>query len=87
MTDLLNFILARQTSNDLLSIWTIYDHPADFPDLYVARRFVTGRDGPVATPDVLQGELSALREAFYRCGLVCMTRSDEDEPQIVESWL
>jgi hypothetical protein len=66
-----------------LSAWTIYDHPSDFPDDYVARRFEY--DQP--TSDMIVGELDQMRKAFLRAGLVCMTRDQKDDPKIVETWL
>jgi hypothetical protein len=70
-----------------LSLWTVYDHPVDFPNSYVARRFEVNADGPVATGDLIQGELDAIRKSFHQAGLTCLTRNEGDEPQIVESWL
>jgi hypothetical protein len=70
-----------------LSLWTVYDHPIDFPHSYVARRFEVNADGPVATGDLIQGELDAIRKSFHQAGLTCLTRNDDDEPQIVETWL
>lgn len=74
----------------VLSIWTVYDHPADFPNSYVARRFEVGKHSrgiPTVTTDIVQGELQIIRESFRHCGLTCLQRDDSDEPQIIESWL
>jgi hypothetical protein len=75
----------------VLNIWTIFDHPLDFPNDYVARRFEVGAapdPGETrATDDVIIGELRIIRTSFRRCGLTCLKRSDADEPQIIESWL
>jgi hypothetical protein len=68
-----------------LSMWTVYDRPRDHPGGFIARRFETG-DGVTPTEDVLTGELEHLRETFEYAGLVKMPRSENDEPQIVESW-
>lgn len=32
-------------NDGVLSIWTVYDHPLDFPNEYVARRFTVGTSG------------------------------------------
>jgi hypothetical protein len=89
--NVLDVIVARQSeahTRGVLNMWTVYDHPRDFPDSHVARRFECGGGTePVPTRDVVKGELPAIREAFARCGLVCLTRNDGDEPQIVETWL
>jgi hypothetical protein len=72
-----------------LNMWTVYDHPTDFPHSYVARRFEVGggKGGPVATTDIVQGELSIIRESFRHCGLTCLDRNEGDDPNIVETWL
>jgi hypothetical protein len=78
---------ARERGN--LSIWTVYSHPKDFPHSYVARRFEVGggEPEPVATGDIVQGELSMIRASFVCCGLVCLARNEGDDPVIVESWI
>jgi len=68
-------------------MWTIYDHPLDDPDHYVARRFEID-NGIMRTDDTMRSEeLIPLREIFMRQGLVPLARNDNDEPQIVETWL
>jgi hypothetical protein len=69
-----------------LSMWTIYDRPKDYPDGYVARRHEASKGGTVATADTLVGDLAKLRAIFQRAGLFCITRSEEDDPVIVETW-
>jgi hypothetical protein len=65
-------------------LWTVYDKPKDFPGLYVARKFTL--TGP--TPSAMTSEdLSALRSALMRMGLVPMPRSPEDDPVIIETWI
>jgi hypothetical protein len=69
-----------------LQMWTVYEHPLDHPDGYVARLFNVGRDGAVATDEVIMGDtLQAVRSQIPQ-GLFCMVRSPDDEPQIVETW-
>ena len=71
-----------------LEMWTVYDHPADFPDGYVARKFVV--DGPEPKPtDVAMWsvDLEEVRDFLENLGLTCLARSEGDEPQIVESWV
>jgi hypothetical protein len=67
-----------------LSMWTIYDHPSDDPDVFVARRFEL--DQPTADM-VITKDLASIRRTFQRAGLTCMTRLEEDDPCIVETWL
>lgn len=72
----------------LLSIWTVFDHPADYPDSFVARRFEVHSGGVTfATPEaVFATSLEAVR-AKLPPGLYRMPRQHDDEPQIVESWI
>lgn len=70
-----------------LPMWTIYEKPKDFPDSYVARMFEVAKE-PVATHHTIRSDqLEPLRAAFAQAGLVCMARSPEDDPKIVEVWL
>ena len=66
----------------VLSVWTVFAHPRDFPNSYVARRFEC--DAP--TGDAVGADLDALRHALERAGLVCIMRAEEDDPAIVETW-
>jgi hypothetical protein len=72
---------------NVLNIWTVYDHPADFPHSYVARRFEVDEGGSRPTNDIVQGELQIIRESFRYCGLVRLLRAEADDPKIVEAWL
>lgn len=71
----------------VLSMWTVYDKPADHPQGYVVRRFDCTAEGPIATADAYSGELEAIRNALWEAGLVRLDRNPGDEPQIVETWL
>ena len=67
-----------------LRMWTIYDHPSDYPDCFVAREFVL--DKPTEN-FIACNDLDLLRGHFLEVGMKCIPRSPEDEPQIVEVWL
>jgi len=73
----------------MLRLWTIYKHPKDFPDSYVARQFeVTPDQGARPTASiVIASSLEFLREQMMDMGLVKLARSPEDDPVIVETWL
>ena len=71
-----------------LRMWTIYDHPSDDPQHFVARCWLTGPDDPMPLPLVIKSDsLADLREHFECVGLVCLARNDGDDPVIVETWL
>lgn len=72
----------------VLDIWTIYDHPRDYPDGFIARRFEVGSGEHRPTLDVLKADtLEELQTVLQRRGMVCIPRSPGDERQIVESWI
>lgn len=72
----------------VLSVWTIYERPRDYPDGYIARRHeVGGGPRPLATGDTVTGGLEEIRRVFWGVGLAKLSRSPDDEPQIVESWV
>lgn len=67
----------------ILNVWTVYDHPADYPQGYIARCFEM--DQP--TNVIIAGELDTIRECFMHCGLVCLHRAPTDDPVIMETWV
>lgn len=67
--------------------WVIYDHPSDYPDSWVARRFAIGVGTVQATEDVLTGPLEMLRDHMFGLGLYCLPRQVGDDPVIVEVWI
>jgi len=75
-------------SNDLF-IWTAYDHPSDFPDYYVARKFSVNNNGPTDefclanTFDELYERVQE-RSPYY-LDFIC--RSPEDNPVIMGTWI
>jgi len=73
--------------SEALSIWTVYDHPLDRPDDFVARRFEILRMHVTATNDVLTAPtLEQLRDKLPP-GLTLLPREALDDAKIVESWV
>lgn len=70
----------------VLEMWTVYEKPKDFPQSYVARKWVIGQT-PEATNEVLVGATLEEVRAKLPPGLHCMNRSPEEDPVIVETWL
>lgn len=67
-----------------LPMWTIYDHPSDYPRHYVVRATIVGRSVPserVQLADTLEEA-----RALVPDGLFCLARSPGDDPVIVETW-
>jgi hypothetical protein len=73
------------TDGDLL-MWSIFDHPPDFPDSYVARPFST-RLGCPLTVHFQHAQLEHVRAAMMHLGLTCITRGTCDPPYLMETWL
>jgi hypothetical protein len=73
-----------------LRMWTIYDHPRDCPDFFVARRFESYPGFLLPTTAVIQSKhLIPLRETLvvdHGMG-VQIARAASDDPVIVEVWM
>jgi hypothetical protein len=79
---------ARAKPKDSLPVYTIFDHPLDYPDHFVLRVSYALRTGqPI--PGELIGIAKTLEGArkMLPPGLTCVGREAADEVQIVESWL
>lgn len=72
-----------------LAIWTVYDHPKDYPDKFVARRFDVSPGKVEASGSIIiMDKLKDLRDMLeFEMHLSCIARHPEDEPQIVEAWI
>jgi len=72
-----------------LTMWTVYDHPLDHPDCFIARLWEC-LPSPTPTTHTLKAPtLYELRRLLQQQNpsLVRLNRSVDDEPQIVEVWL
>jgi hypothetical protein len=69
-------------------IWTVYEKPSDFPELFVARPFIIGNGTARPMTLCLTGKTLAEVRAFLEpYGLTCIPRQEGDDPRIVETWL
>lgn len=66
-----------------LPIICIYEHPEDYPTKYVARLWNLERPTPLAA---VADTLEEIR-ATIPAGMVSITRSETDDPCIVETWI
>jgi hypothetical protein len=75
----------------ILVMWTVYDHPTDYPEWFVARKFEITRQGPVTGDSViLATTLTEARDMIYLMdpnASSCLPRYDNDHPNVVETWL
>jgi hypothetical protein len=75
------------SDDDQFRMWTVYKFPRDFPHHYVARLWLVGRRGAVATKEVLTAQkLDALRELLPP-ELVRLKRDPNDDKTIIEIWI
>ncbi len=73
---------------DVLYLWTVYDHPADMPDLFVARRWWISYGTAGSTNETITSpHLHHVRAALAGEGLTRIDRAAADDPVIVEVWL
>lgn len=74
-----------------LAIYTIYDHPADFPDDFVVKRwYVRDADPELDMVYLYKGAcLEECRDHLLENfpGIVPIGRTEVDLPSIVECWL
>jgi hypothetical protein len=72
-----------------MKLWTIYERPAEYPNLYVARESEVGdnEDAPRTKRMKFSSDLSALRKQMEQLGLTQYKRDPEDQLYIVEVWL
>lgn len=66
---------------------TIYERPLDFPDAFAAR--IWDGKGPRPTNTVIiRDTLQEVREDILAAGLkVRFARTEDDDPNIVETWM
>lgn len=72
-----------------VSLWTVYDRPKDYPNSFVARRFLIDAYGAKPTESIIISDnLRVLRNILaYEMHLTCLNREQGDDPNIVESWI
>jgi hypothetical protein len=77
--------------DDVLELYAIYDHPRDYPEEFVARRWRVRRGLDMALADTgppnIRGKTLDEVRRQLPAGLVCLDRFAEDDPVIVETWL
>lgn len=79
----------------MISVVTIYEKPADYPDSFVARRHTVGAAGTFATNDYqIAPTIEPLRAwakeqclKYNQSAGTNMGRSESDRPEVIENWL
>lgn len=69
--------------------YVVYNHPSDYPDHLVVRRWEITKSGPVPEKDIFlkAGSLEELSTELYTLGLVRTKRAPDDDPAILEIWI
>lgn len=75
---------AAEKAEKYLRIWTVYKHPTDYPDCYVARLFEN--DVPTAS-FVASPNYSTIEQMMWGLGLAKFSRDPSDDPKILEIWV
>ena len=84
-----NLLIGAIMNPDDFSVWTLFDHPSDYPDCYVARRFSVRIGGP--TEDVVTGDspgqvLLKIQEIDPNA-CTFIPRDPRDDPKIMGIWI
>ena len=78
------------SDDDFLSLWTIYESPADYVGQYVVRRTEIRRwpqAAIVVTNDMYVADSLEEARELLPPGLFCVGRQPDDDPVIAEVWL
>jgi len=66
--------------------FTVYDHPQDFPDHFIARMWLSLPEVTAVRFVLRSATLDPLRETLEAFGLVHLDRFAADDPVILEVW-
>jgi hypothetical protein len=72
---------------DRLPMFTITDHPTDWPDFYVARLHLSLPEPTPMPLVIMDRSLDRLQTTMEALGLVKLMRDPADDPVILETWL
>jgi hypothetical protein len=73
----------------LFSQWVVYDHPSDYPENFVVRRWEIFNQRPYFRPtgDVVLATTIEEARRSIPWDRIRFSRSPEDDPKIVEIWM
>lgn len=81
-------VLLQSAEPVSLSMWTVYDHPRDMPDFFIARRWAIRAMKTMPTKDVIRDtDLEAVRDRLRTMGLHQLARNAADDLVIIETWI
>ena len=70
-----------------LSLWTVYDRPADYPTSAVARHWIVDAAGLAYTDGIIVAPSVDAVRALLPDDMVVIPRDEKDDPVIVETWI
>ncbi len=68
-------------------VYAVYDHPLDFPDDFVVRKFSTSTNEPDKELTVKSKSLVEIHQELTKMKLVYIGRMQNDDPVIIECWI
>lgn len=75
-------------NDDALVMWTVYDHPSDFPNNIVARKIlITAGEVKFTSEVILSNNIERIRRGMHQLGFTQLPRNEDDDPIIVETWV
>lgn len=71
------------------NMYTVYDHPSDYPNDYVCRRLVIspGEVKADCTFLMVTKDLELIRGQMLHMGLTLVPRDPSDDPVVIESYI
>jgi hypothetical protein len=75
-----------EKNNGFLHMWSVYDHPKDQPNHFVARLWLIGDGKLIPTNDMFIADTLEEVRSLLPPGLVCVPRDPGDDPVILETW-
>ena len=76
-----------QMHRERLPLWTVYNHPTDHPNYFVARMFMTLPEAEATPVCLLSDALEPIQAQLAALGLTKLMRHPNDDPKIMETWL
>lgn len=67
--------------------WTIYDHPSDYPDFFVVRRWRILPGHLISEKNCLLADSLIEAREHIPTGFVRVDRQPEDDSVILETWI
>jgi hypothetical protein len=75
--------------NNGLPLYFVYDHPKDFPNDFVVRRWMLVKGELIPDKEIMMktSNYADIKTEMMYMGLTKMARQPDDEPCIKETWI